>query len=365
MTPVAEAGPFQITPYSLLIFLGALLGTALCIRKKEVRPLLPWVIGFALILGHICWCLLALDTYAGEEEPGLIYLMPWKGGYTLYGALAGGMLGAWIGARINKTDFAAALDALTPGAAAAICLGRLGEYFSGQGFGSIAENEGHQFFPLAYVTAREEDYLEWAYAVWFWEACAALIILAVLLAAFSGARRGSRTVFFLTALGLSQIWLEQFRADDYLRINEFVRFTQIAALIFLLGAWVFLIRDRKPKKAAVLWSLLTLIAAAGVVIAAEFVFDKPQHTLWLYIMTGVTAAVAAGLLIRTEPGTGRLPAALFAMTGLLLFLLHALGEWETDRLLLYAFMGWALTGMAIAVARCAAGEQTAVERIPG
>ena len=352
MTPLVEAGPFQITPYSLLIFAGALLGTALCVRKKEVRPLLPWVIGGALIGGHVCWCLLALDTYAGEAEPALLYLMPWQGGYTLYGALAGGMLGARIGALISKTDFTAALDALTPGAAAAICLGRLGEYFSGQGFGSIVEREGHMFFPLAYVTVREEDYVEWAYAVWFWEACAALIILAVLLTAFSGARRGSRTVFFLTALGTSQIWLEQFRADDYLRINEFVRFSQVAALVFLLGAWIFLIRDRKPGKTVILRSLLTLIATAGVVIAAEFVFDKPQYTLWLYLLTGAAAAAAA-LLLLNGGRAGRLPAALFAFAGLMLFLLHALGEWETDRLLLYAFMAWALAGMETAVHQCA------------
>ena len=112
----------------------------------------------------------------------------WRGGYTLYGALLGGALGALIGSRLNRLRFPEVLDALAPGACAAIFFGRLGEYFSRQGFGNTVENESLCFFPLAYCTYSDGDYQEWSYAVWFWEAVAALVLL-LLLVACSGNRR--------------------------------------------------------------------------------------------------------------------------------------------------------------------------------
>ena len=94
MNPFWTEGPLSVTPYSLMIFLGALAGAALSLRKKHIRPLLPAVILGALVFGHAVWVLFC--PYDLEAAEGKLYMLlrPWEGGYTLYGALLGGALGA-------------------------------------------------------------------------------------------------------------------------------------------------------------------------------------------------------------------------------------------------------------------------------
>ena len=58
MEPLLVLGPLSITPYSLMIFSGAVIGTLLAARKKAVRPALPLTALLALILGHVVWCLM-------------------------------------------------------------------------------------------------------------------------------------------------------------------------------------------------------------------------------------------------------------------------------------------------------------------
>ena len=88
MTPLFTVGALNVTPYSLMILLGALSGAALSLRKKEIRPLLPAVILGALFFGHLFWVLFCPYDYEAAEGKLYMILRPWQGGYTLYGALA-------------------------------------------------------------------------------------------------------------------------------------------------------------------------------------------------------------------------------------------------------------------------------------
>lgn len=343
MTSLWTLGPLQVTPYSLMILLGALVGAGLTLwRRRQALGALPWVILGALLLGHVFWCLFNADTYAEGAEALLLYLQPWKGGYTLYGALFGGLLGALLGAKACGLSFPDTLDALAPGAAAAICIGRLGEYFSGQGFGDVVELEKAQFFPLAYVTLQEEDYVEWSYAVWFWEAMAALILLILLLRLGRKVRRGAAAALFLTGLGVSQILLEQMRCDDYVRITTFIHFSQIAALVTLVALFALLVRKHRPGWLRGTVSCVTLTTAFLAVMCAEFVFDKPQINPWMYLSTFAAAAAFAVLLHLQRGKGGLLPGLMGGFIAVILFLLHALGEWEDGNLLVYCFMAFAL-----------------------
>ena len=112
MTPLWTLGSLHVTPYSLMILLGALAGVALSLRKKEVRPLLPAVILGALILGHAVWVLFCPFDLEAAEGKGYMLLHIWEGGYTLYGALLGGALGALIAGKLAGVRWLDALDAL-------------------------------------------------------------------------------------------------------------------------------------------------------------------------------------------------------------------------------------------------------------
>lgn len=349
MAPVLTLGSLTVTPFGLTVFAGALAGVLLSLRRKENGPVLPLVILCALLFGHMWWVFFCPPGYTAEIGSLQAMLRIWEGGYTLYGALFGGLLGAVLGAKLSGQDLTGVLDSLAPGACAALLFCRLGEYFSGQGFGNPVENEGLWFLPVSFCTYWEEGYQEWNYAVWAWEAAAALILLVVLLVRTRKALRGEQTVLFVTALGTSQILLEQFRCDDFVRLNPFVRFSQIAALLSLIAVLVILVYRRRPGKLRVAASFTELTLATLAVVCAEFVFEKPQYTVLLYITAGLTAAGFTALLWIFRGGKSlAVSVPVLAATGALLAV-HISDSWESDAWMLYCFMVLSLLAIGVTV----------------
>ena len=332
MTPLWTLGPLNVTPYSLMILLGALAGTALAWRKKQVRPLLPAVILGALLLGHICWVIFCPYDLEASEGKGYMILRLWEGGYTIYGALLGGALGALIAARVSGIKWIDVLDALTPSACAVIVFARIGEVFTGEGIGREAEMEWTHFFPLSVCTYQDEYFQEWRYLIWFWEALAALVLLLILLKREKKALPGHQTALFLTVLGTTQILLEQMRRDYYLRLIVFVRVNQLAALATLITVLVVLLIRVKPAFPKTFWCLMTLVLASLAVMASEFVFDKFEYTPWLYISMALAAAACAVMLWVWKKKKGLLPAILICAATAVLLIAYSMKNWEETQL---------------------------------
>ena len=87
MEPLLTLGPFSVTPYSLLVFAGALCGVLLSLRKKENLRVLPFVILGALLIGHMWWVFFCPPGYDAEAGTALLMLKIHEGGYTLYGGM--------------------------------------------------------------------------------------------------------------------------------------------------------------------------------------------------------------------------------------------------------------------------------------
>ena len=341
MTSVMTLGPLTVTPFGLLVFVGAVCGVLLSLlRKKDIGPVLPFVILGALLFGHMWWVFFCPPGYSAETGAALLMLRIWEGGYTLYGALFGGLLGSVLGTKLSGLNLLDTLDAMAPGACAVLIFCRIGEFFSVQGYGEIVSDETFRFLPYAFLTYEEADwgYQEWRQAVWAWEAFAALVLLILLLVYAGNARRGKQTALFVTGLGLSQILLEQMRRDDFVRLNPFVRFTQIAALLSLIAVLILFLIRRRPEWKQVAASFIELVFASLSITFAEFVFQKPQYTELLYIFSGLTA-VGIAVLLRLYRVGFFLPVSLIvlAATGALLGVYIA-DEWYDNTGLLYGFM---------------------------
>ena len=350
MTPLFSLGPLTVTPYSLTVLAGALAGVLLTLRKnKSAGPVLPFVLAGALLLGHMWWVLFCPPAYTAESGVLSRMLRIWEGGYTLYGALVGGALGAIIGCRACRLSVLDTLDALAPGACAALIFCRLGEYFTLQGFGSPVDEESLHFLPVSFCVADYGYFQEWYFAVWAWEAIAALVILIALLIRAKKAPRGHQTILFVTALGTSQILLEQMRRDDFVRLNPFVRLSQIVALISLVAVLAALFIRRRPARKKVLASIFVLVLASLAVVAAEFVFDKPQYRVLLYCAFGLAAAGLVLLLVLYRGSRGVLLSVPLLLAAAALLAVHIADQWEADTWLLYGMMAVSLAEIGITV----------------
>lgn len=349
MEPILTLGKLTVTPFGLMTLAGAVAGALLSLRKKGIGPVLPWVIAGALIVGHMWWVFFCPPGYGAEIGAFSLMLRIWEGGYTLYGALAGGTLGALIGSRLAGLSFTDTLDALAPGACAALFFCRIGEYFTMQGFGEPVENEALQFFPVAFCTYQDGSYQEWNYAVWAWEALAALIILAALLIRERKARRGQQTVLFVTALGTSQILLEQMRRDDFVRLNPFVRLSQITALMTLIAVLVVLTVRRRPDGKRIAVSFGEVAVAALTIVFAEFCFEKPAFRVPLYLALTLTAAGFALMMLLWRGRRGIPAACAFCLGSAALLGIHMADQWMTDLWLLYGMIALAVTAMGVVI----------------
>ncbi|NUS73817.1 MAG: prolipoprotein diacylglyceryl transferase, partial [Corynebacteriales bacterium] len=73
--------------------------------------------------------------YFGDDGNLVDILKMWKGGLGIWGAIAGGALGAWYGCRARGIPLRIFADALAPGLAVAQAVGRWGNWFNQELYG--------------------------------------------------------------------------------------------------------------------------------------------------------------------------------------------------------------------------------------
>lgn len=306
----------QITVYSLMIAVGA--GAAFVLtawlnrRTAGVQRGLEAALVsgvFALVCSHLLFCVLRWSYIINDlGESAAFILQPWKGGFTMYGAILGGLLGLAVYARAAKTPLIPLMDRWVPGMAAVVLLGRLAERYTLQGMGSYVANDALSMLPFVVTGEWGDKQLQ----VFMYEAlmaAAALIAALVLLGRRAPEGRAAETGLSLISLG--QIIFDSWRGDELIRFG-FVRLNMIAAavvLTFVLVSRLVRIVKQQGWKA---WSIIRpvlYVLCAGIVIAIEFALDK--STINNTLLYGVMAAtlVAMGAAVLCGDGRKQQPAA--------------------------------------------------------
>ncbi len=136
-------GPVPIRAYALAIILGVVVAVWLGERRWVARGGRPgqvgdiaiWAVPFGLVGGRLYHVATDWRLYFGEGREPVTALYVWQGGLGIWGAIALGALGAWIGARRAGIRFAPFADALAPGIVLAQAIGRWGNWFNQELYG--------------------------------------------------------------------------------------------------------------------------------------------------------------------------------------------------------------------------------------
>ena len=303
---LGQLGPFTLTTYALCLLAGAAAAVALTAylgrRNPGVNACLSMgmaaIVG-AVIGGRLVYCLTQWEFILVDLGGAAFMAQPWQGGYNMYGALLGGLAGVLIYARATKKPADALLDLAAPGAALAICAGRLGEAFTSQGLGAYVENEALQCFPFAV----ENSWGDWQLPVFAYEAAAALVVMIVCLCLLRGGKRRSGRVaeVFLALISLCQILLESLRADEFIRFG-FVKFNMLAAAVALGGVIGLSVWRQVKRGGWKPWQILRLALFAAtilVVILIEFALDKsPIDNRLLYAVMALMLTLMGVSVLR-------------------------------------------------------------------
>ena len=142
---VLHLGPIPLRAYALCIILGIVVAVMVTERRLMARgdyakgvtaEVATWAVPFGLVGARIYHLMTNPELYWGKHGQGTVAAFElWHGGLGIWGGVAGGALGAYIGCRRHRVDYATFADALAPGIVLAQAIGRVGNYFNQELFG--------------------------------------------------------------------------------------------------------------------------------------------------------------------------------------------------------------------------------------
>jgi prolipoprotein diacylglyceryl transferase len=140
---VWEIGPIPIRAYALCIIAGIILAIWWGERRWIARggtagtviDVAVFAVPFGLVGGRLYHVATDWHRYFGEGKNPMDALRIWDGGLGIWGAIALGAVGAWIGCRVKGVPLPAWADAIAPGIVVAQAIGRVGNYFNQELYG--------------------------------------------------------------------------------------------------------------------------------------------------------------------------------------------------------------------------------------
>jgi prolipoprotein diacylglyceryl transferase len=134
--PIRAYALFIITGIVVALMIGDRRWVARGGQRGVIYDIALWVVPFGLIGGRLYHLATDWRTYWGPGGAGLgAAFRIWDGGLGIWGAVALGVLGAWIGCRRHGIPLPAFIDAVAPGIILAQAIGRLGNYFNQELYG--------------------------------------------------------------------------------------------------------------------------------------------------------------------------------------------------------------------------------------
>jgi prolipoprotein diacylglyceryl transferase len=144
---VWQLGPLPIRAYALCIVAGIIAAIWLTERRWTARGGAPgdvldiavWAVPFGIVGGRLYHVISSPRAYFGTGGDPLRAFAIWEGGLGIWGAIALGGVGAWIACRRRGIPLPAFADALAPGLLVAQAIGRLGNWFNNELYGSATD----------------------------------------------------------------------------------------------------------------------------------------------------------------------------------------------------------------------------------
>ncbi len=259
---VWQLGPLPIRAYAMFIIAGIIVALLIGDRRWAARggepgviyDIVLWAVPFGLIGGRLYHVITDWQKYFGEGGAGFIgALRIWDGGLGIWGAVALGGVGAWIGCRRHGIPLPAFGDAIAPGIILAQAIGRLGNYFNQELYGRATtvpwgleiyerRNANGALDNLNGVSTGQLEAV--VHPTFLYELLWNLVVFAALIFIDRRWRIGHGRLFAMYVAGycLGRFWIELLRSDEAqllagIRINSFTAtFVFIGAVVYVMVA---------------------------------------------------------------------------------------------------------------------------------
>ncbi len=138
-------GSFSIYLYGVIIACGLLLAVAYAWKRSRKFGIDPdaltdgvlWIVPFAIVCARLYYVAFKWENYAGDIGKILDIR---SGGLAIYGGVIGAILGTAIHCKVKKMKLPAVLDLVSLGFLIGQCIGRWGNFFNREAFGSETDS---------------------------------------------------------------------------------------------------------------------------------------------------------------------------------------------------------------------------------
>lgn len=257
---LVKLGLITIRWYGLLIATAVLIGVNLSqylAKRCHVDPELLSDLAIWLVIGAIPAARLYYVIFEWQEyayNPGRIVAI-WQGGIAIHGAIIGGVIAALIFARLKKVSFWKLADLVSPSLILGQAIGRWGNFFNSEAFGSPTDLPWKLYIPLE---RRPPDLanFEYFHPTFLYESLWNLVVFLLLMLLFFGSLRGKLklrpgglALTYLLAYSLGRLWIEGLRTDSLMLGS--LRIAQVISLIGIcLGLvglmWLYIAKRSLP-----------------------------------------------------------------------------------------------------------------------
>ena len=249
-------GPFPVRAYALLILVGIFVAIWITDRRwvarggktGQIGDVALWAVPAGIVGARLYHVITDWSTYFGPGGEGFVAsLKVWNGGLGIWGAVAGGALGAWYACRRYGLLLPPLGDALAPGLAVAQAIGRWGNWFNQELFGEPTTRPWGLEIDLQHRPDGYEQYATF-HPTFLYESLWCLGVALVVWWLDRRYRMGHGRVFaaYVALYCLGRFFWEMLRIDTATLILG-IRVNIFTTLVVGLGALVYIVVSRRLR----------------------------------------------------------------------------------------------------------------------
>ncbi|MFD7506940.1 prolipoprotein diacylglyceryl transferase [Streptomyces sp. NPDC059850] len=248
---VIYLGPIPLRGYAFCIIIGVFAAVWLGGRRWVARggqvgtvaDIAVWAVPFGLVGGRLYHVITDYQLYFTDGQNWVDAFKIWQGGLGIWGAVALGALGAWIGCRRRGIPLPAYADAIAPGIALAQAIGRWGNWFNQELYGKATT------LPWGLKIDADPDTGRVAgtyHPTFLYESlwCVGVALLVIWADRRFKLGHGRAFALYVASYTVGRFWIEYLRVDDAhhilgLRLNDWT------SIVVFLAAVAYLVISAK------------------------------------------------------------------------------------------------------------------------
>lgn len=241
--------------YGIILAFAIIVGTFLSdyvgekffeLKKETIIDLSPYLVIFGIIGARLYYCILNYDFYL--RFPTEILAIR-HGGISIHGAILGGLIGLIIFAKRHNLSIIKLADTSAIGLALAQSIGRWGNFFNSEAFGTPTNLPwklyiAPQYRPIPY------NNVEYFHPTFLYESVLDFIVFIILFLVaknYKNKKGGDIALLYLILYSIVRIFVEHFRIDSVCYICGIPIATIVSLIILLISSILFAKRYFKKE----------------------------------------------------------------------------------------------------------------------